>query len=55
MDNLINDEKKQISINFACFSLAVLSPAGVKMDTSTGTTAVLFQGRTHKSNLHHQL
>jgi hypothetical protein len=38
-----------------CFSLAALSSAGVKMDTSTGTIAVLFQGRTHKSNFHHQL
>jgi hypothetical protein len=55
MDNPVNDEKKQISINFTCFSLAALSSAGVKTDTSTGTTTVLFQGHTHKSNLHHQL
>ena len=56
MDNPVNVEKKsRLALTSHCFSLAALHSAGVKRDTSTGTTAVFFQGHTHKANLHHQL
>jgi hypothetical protein len=43
--------KNQISIDFTL----LFTSRGVNMDTSTGTIAVSFQGRTHKSNFHNQL